>query len=303
MEPPIGLERRFRGLARRLRQQTRYDLLLERLNQPLIEVLRDHEERWPVHRVNPVIQAGPQTELLARHVSPRSQDRLPVGDAHVAVHVIKASPARVGRHPVLGQLPAPALGSLRTLAEHADLGAHRSDLRNPIQSQQLAPFPGRFIPQRLQGAHPCQGHQPQRPKDRFQRVIPLGQREKLPHPPQQPHRQQRRHRAQHPAQGHIIATLEAQRRLRQLPHRGQYPFLGAAGGHSQGPRRVGDYPLGLGAGPDGWLRCGVFFFAPPSARSGWPYAAWWPRRPVAGSPPAPLALHRVIAALAPAVGP
>src|SRR5947207_13997185 len=103
----------------------------------------------------------------------------------MSVHVENPRALTFRRHPFLTELTAPLPKALLIPREYFQLGAQRLDLRNPIQSQKLAPLSGSFVAQGLQRTNPGQGQKRQHQENRFERIIPGRQREVLARVPQQ----------------------------------------------------------------------------------------------------------------------
>ena len=123
-------------------------LLLDDLDQPRVDHLIDDEEGLPVHGVDPVVGGGAQAQPLAGHVVAREPGLAAVVDAHMPVDVEHTSLLRGGGHPALAQRRTPLPRGI-LLGQELDLRAQGAHLRDPIQPQQLAPFSGGTVAQRL----------------------------------------------------------------------------------------------------------------------------------------------------------
>jgi hypothetical protein len=65
----------------------------------------------------------------------------------------------LGLHPILGQSRRPLLDLLSAGGDQLDLLSQCFGHRTAVQSQDLAPFPGRAAAQLFNGSDPVQGHQ------------------------------------------------------------------------------------------------------------------------------------------------
>ena len=170
----------------------------------------------------------------------------------------------LGGHPFTGQVAAPSGGHARRLAELAEFLAQRAHFRDAVQADQLAPFSGRFVAQRLQRTHPHQRHERQHQKDRFQRIKSFGQLKEFTAVAQQALGEQSGQRPQHARQRHVGGAFELHGRLPPHAHRRQQAFCAARGGAAQRGGLIFRAPLALGADQGAGGR--IFFFAPARKR-------------------------------------
>ncbi len=141
-----------------MRFQPRRQIVLQRLHQSVIDLLVDVKERFPVHRIDPVVHCRSQIQLLPRHVMTRQLSHLTVIDTNVSIDIEHR--LRFGQQPdpFLEQFCVPLRRHTGFLAQDLQLGAQRAHLRYPIQPQHIAPLSWRLVAQLLDRFHSGQGH-------------------------------------------------------------------------------------------------------------------------------------------------
>ena len=137
------------------------------------------------------------------------------------VHAQRGADLRILLKPSCRQGGLPVPHSLHVLPQQLDLAPQRLHLRAAVQAQDGAPFPGHLVPERLRIAHPGQDEERQEEQNGGQPVIPLGQRQELPHAVKKPLLQQHRQPGQHaPADDRRQRLRKLRSGLAQMPRRG-----------------------------------------------------------------------------------
>src|SRR6516165_2452613 len=133
-------------------------LLAQHAQQARINGATHHEERPPVHRINPIIGRAAQTAPLSSNVAPRQISEFSMINSHMTIGVKDAGTLGFLCHPLLSQSLAPAFHPAGLGAELCNLLTQGAHFRDAIQSDQLAPFSGCHITQRFKRRNTRQGY-------------------------------------------------------------------------------------------------------------------------------------------------